>query len=96
MMPDLSSAALFSAGLIAFNADNSFEAHEHREDLWSLHQLPDRDFVQGLIQLAVGCFHLTNDNLNGARGLFAMCLPKLEAASTDTYGCKNLFTGSSR
>ncbi len=69
---------LFTAGVRAFNAGDYFDAHEHWEDLWTDYQLPDKTFIQGLIQLAVGCFHLTNDNLNGARGLLAKCLPKLE------------------
>ena len=70
---------LFQRGLDAFNARAYFDAHEHWEELWSEYQLPDRLFIQGLIQMAVGCFHVTNDNLNGARGLFSKALPKLEA-----------------
>lgn len=69
---------LFTAGVTAFNAGDYFDAHEHWEDLWTDYQLPDKIFIQGLIQMAVGCFHLTNDNLNGARGLLTKCLPKLE------------------
>ena len=74
----LGPAELFAKGLAAFNARDFYDAHEYWEDLWRDFQLPDRKFVQGLIQLAVGCFHLTNDNLNGARGLFTKTLPKLE------------------
>jgi predicted metal-dependent hydrolase len=69
---------LFQRGLEAFNTRDYFDAHEHWEELWSEFQLPDRLFIQSLIQMAVGCFHLTNDNLNGARGLFSKALPKLE------------------
>ncbi|UCH10325.1 MAG: DUF309 domain-containing protein [Fidelibacterota bacterium] len=70
---------LFRRGLEAFNAGDYYDAHEYWEDLWSEYQLPDRSLIQGLIQMAVGCFHITNDNLNGARGLFGKALPKLEA-----------------
>ncbi|MFC1483755.1 DUF309 domain-containing protein [Candidatus Neomarinimicrobiota bacterium] len=69
---------LLEKGLKAFNAGEYYDAHEHWEELWSEHQLPDRVFIQGLIQMAVGCFHLTNDNLTGARNLFTKALPKLE------------------
>ena len=69
---------LFRQGVAAFNGGDFFDAHEYWEDLWRDYHLPDKTFVQGLIQLAVGCFHLTNDNLNGARGLLTKCLPKLE------------------
>jgi predicted metal-dependent hydrolase len=64
--------------LKAFNASEYYDAHEYWEELWSEYQLADRIFIQGLIQMAVGCFHLTNDNLIGARNLFAKALPKLE------------------
>ncbi len=69
---------LFRLGREAFRAHDFYEAHEHWEELWTDHRLPDADFIQGLIQLAVGCYHLTNANLNGAWGLFTKCLPKLE------------------
>ncbi|MCH7528829.1 MAG: DUF309 domain-containing protein [Candidatus Marinimicrobia bacterium] len=69
---------LFRLGNEAFNAREFFDAHEHWEDLWTDHHLPDANFIQGLIQLTVGCFHLTNANLNGARGLFTKCIRKLE------------------
>ncbi len=68
---------LFRLGCQAFNERDFYEAHEQWEQLWTDHQLPDADFIQGLIQLAVGCFHLTNANLNGAKGLLTKCLPKL-------------------
>ncbi|MCH7521579.1 MAG: DUF309 domain-containing protein [Candidatus Marinimicrobia bacterium] len=77
---------LFRQGVAAFNGGDFFDAHEYWEDLWRDYQLPDKTFVQGLIQVAVGCFHLTNDNLNGARGLFAKCLPKLEPCQPTQRG----------
>ncbi len=69
---------LFSTGLEAFNNREFYAAHEFWEDLWSDYKLDDALFIQGLIQVAVGCFHLTNLNVNGAVGLFTKCLPKLE------------------
>lgn len=72
--------ALFEKGRLAFNAGEYYDAHEYWEELWSEYQLSDRIFIQGLIQMAVGYFHLTNDNLRGARSLFAKALPKLEQA----------------
>ena len=69
---------LFLKGINAFNASNYYEAHEHWEDLWSDYRLPDAKFVQALIQLAVGYFHITNNNKNGALGLLNKCKPKFE------------------
>ena len=39
---------------------------------------PDRLFYQGLIQTAVGLYHMTNGNLRGARSQFGKALDKLE------------------
>lgn len=69
---------LFLKGIKAFNTSNYYDAHEHWEDLWSDYRLPDAKFVQALIQLAVGYFHITNNNKNGALGLLNKCKPKFE------------------
>ena len=69
---------LFDKGLQAFNDKNFYDAHEYWEEIWTEYRLPDAKFVQGLIQLSVGFYHLTNQNLNGARGLFKKCQNKFE------------------
>ena len=69
---------LFSRGLKAFNNKKYYDAHEYWEDLWTDYRLEDAEFIQGLIQLSVGYFHITNLNINGAKGLFGKCLPKLK------------------
>jgi hypothetical protein len=69
---------LFLNGIKAFNNRRYYDAHEYWEDLWSDYQLKDAKFIQGLIQLSVGYFHITNLNINGAKGLFNKCLVKLE------------------
>ena len=69
---------LFTKGLNAFNSSNYYDAHEHWEDLWSDYRLPDAKFIQALIQLSVGYFHITNNNKNGALGLLNKCKPKFE------------------
>tara|TARA_B100000686_G_scaffold353118_1_gene457431 strand:+ start:1666 stop:2031 length:366 start_codon:yes stop_codon:yes gene_type:complete len=68
---------LFNYGLKAFRNHDFYDAHEYWEDLWSDYRLTDAKFIQGLIQLAVGYFHISNLNINGARGLFKKCVPKL-------------------
>ena len=40
------------------------------------------DAIQGLIQLAVAFFHITNLNLKGSKNLFEKCLPKLQQFSS--------------
>ena len=69
---------LFAKGLKSFNEKEFYDAHEYWEDLWSDFRLSDAKFIQGLIQLSVGYFHISNFNKNGANGLFRKCLPKLD------------------
>tara|TARA_B100000029_G_scaffold334439_1_gene326546 strand:+ start:1732 stop:2112 length:381 start_codon:yes stop_codon:yes gene_type:complete len=69
---------LFTQGIRAFNEGNYYDAHEFWEDLWSDYYFSDRLYVQGLIQMSVGYYHITNQNLKGAKGLFNKCVPKLE------------------
>jgi len=65
-------------GVEEFNRAYFFEAHETLEDLWRETHGPLRTFYQGLIQLAVGFYHLTNGNRRGAQNLLAKGLDKLE------------------
>ena len=51
---------LFLKGLKSFNESDFYDAHEYWEELWSDYILSDRKFIQGLIQLAVAYFHITN------------------------------------
>jgi len=74
---------LFVKGIVLFNEKNFYNAHESWEKLWSEYRLKDEMFIQGLIQLAVAFFHITNLNLKGSRNLFNKCLPKLKKFPTN-------------
>ena len=74
---------LFFSGLQTFNSGNYFDAHEIWEELWSEYYLKDREFIQGLIQLAVCFVHLQNNNLNGAKSLINKSIKKLHGFSHD-------------
>lgn len=52
-------------GIRLFNAREFFECHEVLEDLWRSASGEPRAFYQGLIQLAVGFYHLMNGNYRG-------------------------------
>ena len=69
---------LFVEGIYLFNNKKYYDAHELWEELWSEYKLDDDVFIQGLIQLSVAFFHITNLNLKGSRNLFKKCLPKLQ------------------
>jgi uncharacterized protein len=66
-------------GVEEFNRAYFFEAHETLEDLWRGTSGPLRLFYQGLIQLAVGLYHLSNGNRRGALNLLGKGLDKLTA-----------------
>jgi uncharacterized protein len=68
----------FYEGIEQFNRQEFFEAHETLESVWKERTLPDRIFIQGIIQIAVGCHHLRNGNLQGALSLFQRGLAKFE------------------
>ena len=69
---------LFNKGVDAFINHQFYDAHEHWEDLWSDYRLVDAIFIQGLIQLAVGYFHVSNNNKNGAISLLKKCKSKFD------------------
>jgi hypothetical protein len=68
---------LFEKGLLFFNSENYYQAHENWEDLWRITHGPVRFFYQGLIQAAVGLYHLQRGNDLGARGQIAKSISHL-------------------
>jgi predicted metal-dependent hydrolase len=78
--PDLDPGerALLARGVEQFSGRLFYECHDTLEELWSGVRGPSRDFFQGLIQAAVGFYHLGNGNLEGARRLFDRALGRLE------------------
>lgn len=66
-------------GIDEFNRQEFFECHETLEDLWRDQKEPERQFTQGVIQIAVGYYHLLRSNRAGARKLFARGLARISA-----------------
>ena len=77
MIDDDKKQKLFLKGVELFNNKQFYDAHDYWEELWSEYYLPDANFIQGLIQLSVGYFHITNLNMNGANGLLSKSIKKL-------------------
>jgi predicted metal-dependent hydrolase len=69
---------LFWRGVEEFNARRFFEAHDIWEELWRETSGTHRLFYQGLIQTAVGFYHFSGGNLQGACSQFRKSLQKLE------------------
>jgi predicted metal-dependent hydrolase len=69
--------ASFARGLAQFNERQFYECHDTLEDVWSGVRGAPRDFFQGLIQAAVGFYHLGNGNRAGARTVLGRSLERL-------------------
>jgi len=69
---------LFLRGIEEFNTQYFFEAHDTWEELWMETTGHHRLFYQGMIQTAVGFYHLGNGNYKGACSQFGKALAKLE------------------
>jgi hypothetical protein len=69
---------LFREGVALFNGARYWHAHEAWETLWRAAPDPERDFYQGLIQLAAGFLHLARRNRRGARNKLAEGIARLE------------------
>jgi len=54
-----------------FNAGDFHAAHDALEEIWMTNR---SEFLKGLIQVAVGYYHLENGNIHGARRLWETAL----------------------
>ena len=68
---------VFRRGVALFNGVRYWHAHEAWETLWRAAPDEDRDFYQGLIQVAAGLLHLQRRNARGARNKLRDGLAKL-------------------
>ncbi len=71
-MPETDSQELrYRQGIRLFNSRAFFDAHEVLEDLWRGAAVPEKPFLQGLIQVAVALHHYSKGNATGAASLLA-------------------------
>jgi predicted metal-dependent hydrolase len=82
----------FYAGLDELNAGEYYRCHETLEALWLVERRPVREAYQGVLQIAVGCYHLTTrTNWIGATRKLNEGARRLERAglgelATERYG----------
>jgi uncharacterized protein len=69
-------------GIRLFNAGFYFEAHDLLEEVWLEREGRERQFYQGLIQVAVGLYKIADGNQGGAVSLLRKGLTKLHAVRT--------------
>ncbi|HAC65469.1 MAG TPA: DUF309 domain-containing protein [Cyanothece sp. UBA12306] len=60
------SSASFWQAIEQFNHQQFYDCHDTLEALWMEAIEPDKQFYQGILQIAVGCYHLGNHNWHGA------------------------------
>jgi predicted metal-dependent hydrolase len=77
---------LFRRGVSLFNEVRYWHAHEAWETLWRAAPDDERDFYQGLIQLAAGLLHLQRRNRRGARNKLSEGLAKLKPYQPAHHG----------
>ena len=73
----------FWQGVAQFNRGEFYRCHDTLEALWHEAAGPEKDFYQGILQVAVGCYHLGNDNWRGAAVLLGAGASRLEPYEPD-------------
>jgi hypothetical protein len=76
----------FDKGVREFNAGYFFECHDTLEDMWTGIRGPSRDFFQGLIQVSVAFYHLSNGNRAGAASMLRRALKRFEKYPDRYFG----------
>jgi len=69
-----------------FNDRYYFESHETLEDLWLVTPLPEREFFQGVIQLAAAYVHVARGERDGALKLIDAAVAKLRQFAPKCLG----------
>ena len=77
---------LFRTAVALFNGARYWHAHEAWETLWRSAADEERDFYQGLIQVAAGLLHLQRRNMRGARNKLTEGLEKLRRYQPAHHG----------
>jgi predicted metal-dependent hydrolase len=75
-----------AAGLACYRNRDFFEAHEHWEEAWNQLADPEKNFVQGLIQVTVAMHHYHKGNRAGALSLLRRALRRFERCGENFAG----------
>lgn len=76
----------FWLGVDAFNQRQFYACHDTLEALWIEAMEPEKKFYQGILQVAVGLYHLGNRNWRGAVILMGEGLNRLRDYPPDYAG----------
>jgi predicted metal-dependent hydrolase len=76
----------FWQGVEEFNQEEFYACHDTLEALWMEASESHRNFYQGILQIAVGCYHLGNFNWRGAVILLGEGIRRLRDYQPDYEG----------
>tara|TARA_B100000579_G_scaffold356383_1_gene312056 strand:+ start:123 stop:503 length:381 start_codon:yes stop_codon:yes gene_type:complete len=68
----------FEIGVKLFNSSQWYKSHDVFEEIWHETGGPERQILQGILQVAVAEVHLENSNINGATILYGEALGRLK------------------
>ena len=68
----------FKIGMKLFNTCQWYKSHDVFEEIWHETGGPERQLLQGILQVAVAQVHLENSNINGATILYGEALGRLK------------------
>ncbi len=69
-----------------FNRGEYYACHDTLEALWTEASEPNRTFYQGLLQIAVACYHASRGNSRGAILLLGEGTHRLQQCPPDYWG----------
>ncbi|MGB2925873.1 MAG: DUF309 domain-containing protein [Limnothrix sp.] len=75
----------FFVGVQQLNDGEFYRCHDILEALWFEAMEPEKSLYQGILQIAVGCYHLGNQNLRGATILVGEGLQRLRNNEEQDY-----------
>ena len=76
----------FEIGMKLFNSCQLYKSHDVFEEIWHETGGPERQLIQGILQVAVAEVHLENSNLNGATILYGEALGRLKRFHLANFG----------
>ena len=82
----VSSDTPLDEGIALFNQGRYYDCHDALEALWMEADSVDKPFYQGILQIAVGFYHLSNHNWRGATILLGEGVNRLRPFEPDYRG----------
>ena len=76
----------FQIGMKLFNSCQWYKSHDVFEEIWHETGGPERQLLQGILQVAVAQVHLENNNVNGATILYGEALGRLKKFQLTNLG----------